>query len=205
MKKLLFLALALGAAGSVQAAGIGVRAGTTGIGADVAWGLAPTLSARVGYSALKWSHDVDTSNVNYDGKLKLSNLNGMIDFHPLGPIFRITGGVILNDNKYDVTGRLSSGAPGSLRGTVEAGRSAAPYLGVGWGTVAGAGVNFYADLGVMFMGSPKANLSADCTGLSGAQCTSLNNQVAAEQGRLEDELKRFKYYPVLNLGLTIGF
>ena len=28
---------------------------------------------------------------------------------------------------------------------------------------------------------------------------------AAEQQRLQDELKNAKYYPVLNIGLTIGF
>ncbi|MGH8669068.1 MAG: hypothetical protein ACREUH_07510 [Burkholderiales bacterium] len=193
----LFL-VAMVAAGSVQAAGFGLRAGTTGVGADLAWDIAPTLSARVGYSALKWNHDVETSTVDYDGKLKLSNLNGMVDFHPLGPVFRITGGVILNDNKYDVRG-----LNGGLTGTVKPERSAAPYIGIGWGTVAGTGINFYADLGVMFMGSPKANLRANCS--PSAQCTALQNQVAAEEARLEDELKDFKYYPVLNLGLTIGF
>jgi hypothetical protein len=67
------------------------------------------------------------------------------------------------------------------------------------------GVNFYADLGVMFMGSPKATLNADCSGLSASQCATLQSQATAEQARLEDELKRFKAYPVLNIGLTIGF
>ena len=187
---------------SVQAAGVGLRAGTTGVGVDVAWGIAPTLSARVGYSALKWSHDVETSTVDYDGKLKLSNVNGMIDFHPLGPLFRLTGGVILNDNKYDVR---DTNLGGRLSGSVEAGRSAAPYLGIGWGTVAGAGINFYADIGIMFMGSPKASLAADCASLSAGDCASLRSRVATEEQRLEDELKRLKYYPVFNLGLTIGF
>ena len=199
MKKLAVFVVVMTACGTAQAAGIGVRAGTTGIGADVAWGIAPTLSARVGYSGLKWDHDVETSNGDYDGKLKLSNVNGMIDFHPLGPVFRITGGVILNDNKYDLRGTVGGRA---VSGTVEPSRSAAPYLGVGWGTVAGTGINFYADLGIMFMGSPKARLSADCSGLSGSACSSF---VADEQARVEDELKRFKYFPVLNLGLTIGF
>jgi len=204
MKRALVFAAALLAASAAQAAGIGIRAGTTGIGADVAWGIAPTLSARVGYSALKWGYDVDTSNARYEGDLKLSNLSGMLDFHPLGPSFRLTGGIILNDNKYQATGRPSAG-PGSFDASVEARRRAAPYIGVGWGNVAGAGINFYADLGVMFMGSPKATLTANCGGLSGAQCTALQSQAAAEQARLEDELKRFKAYPVLNIGLTIGF
>jgi hypothetical protein len=81
---MLVMAGAFAAAGAAQAAGIGVRAGTTGIGADVAWDLAPTLSARLGYSALKWNQDVDTSSgIEYDGKLKLSNVNTFVDFHPL--------------------------------------------------------------------------------------------------------------------------
>jgi hypothetical protein len=203
MRRTTLAALSLVAAGSVHAAGIGVRAGTTGVGADVAWDLAPTLSARVGYSALKWNYDVDTSSgIEYDGKLKLSNLNTMIDFHPLGPVFRLTGGVIFNDNRYDVRSKQFGGA---LSGTVEAGKSAAPYLGVGWGTVAGAGVNFYFDLGIMFMGTPKATLAANCGSLSPAQCAALRSQVAAEQARLQDELDNAKYYPVVNFGLTVGF
>jgi hypothetical protein len=193
--------LALAAAGSAQAAGIGVRAGTTGVGADVAWSLAPTLSARLGYSALKWNKDFDTDTVRYEGKLKLSNFNTLLDFSPFGP-FRLTGGFIFNDNKYDVRGDVTGG---SLSGTVKSGRSAAPYLGIGYGNVSGMGVNFYADLGIMFQGSPRASLNANCTSPGSAACTSLQSRVAAEQARVENELKDFKRYPVLNIGLTIGF
>ena len=57
----------------------------------------------------------------------------------------------------------------------------------------------------MFMGSPKATLNPDCSGLSASQCATLQGQAAAEQSRVEDQLKRFKAYPVLNIGLTIGF
>ena len=197
----IFLAAALAAAGSAQAAGVGVRAGTTGIGADVAWSVAPTLSARIGYSALNWNKDVSTDRVSYDGKLKLSNLNTFLDFSPLGP-FRLTGGLIFNNNRYDVRGDFLGG---SVSGDVKAGRSAAPYLGIGYGNVSGLGVNFYADLGIMFQGSPRARLTANCGGLSVSGCTALQNEVAAEQQRLEDKLKDFKYYPVANIGITIGF
>jgi hypothetical protein len=198
-------ALALAAAGSAQAFGIGVRAGTTGVGADVAWSVAPTLSARLGYSGLKFDYDATTdSNIRYDGKLKLSNFNALLDFSPLGP-FRITGGFIFNDNKFDAVGTTSAGGGSSLSASVKAGRSAAPYLGIGYGNVSGLGVNFYADLGIMFMGSPEANITANCGSLAGANCTNLQNTAAAERARLEDELKDFKYYPVLNIGLTIGF
>jgi hypothetical protein len=194
-------AAALAAAGSAQAAGIGARAGTLGIGGDVAWSVAPTLSARLGYSALSWDRDVSTDRVSYDGTLKLSNLNTFLDFSPLGP-FRLTGGLIFNRNRYDVRGDFLGG---SISGEVKTGNTAAPYLGIGYGNVSGLGVNFYADLGIMFQGSARASLTANCGALSAGACTSLRNEVAAEQARLEDKLKRFKYYPVANIGITIGF
>jgi hypothetical protein len=198
---IVFATLALASLGSAQAAGIGIRAGTTGVGADVGWGVAPTLAARVGYSTLNWNTHLSETSVRYDAKLKLSNLNAFLDWSPIGP-FRITGGAIANNNKYELTG---SPPGGTFNGAVKSGRSIAPYLGVGYGNVSGLGVNFYFDLGVMFMGSPKANINATCTTASGPACTALQNQAAQEARDLETELRRFKYYPVANIGLTIGF
>ena len=213
----LFALLALLLPAVSHAAGIGVRAGTTGLGADIGFDLAPTLSARIGYSALQFYKSVDSNDVHYDGKVKLSNLNGLLDWSPLGP-FRLTGGVILNDNRYDVNGQPSNGTftingttyqasqVGSLSGTVKSGRPAAPYLGVGYGNVSGKGVNFYFDLGVMFQGSPKATLNASgSSSRSAAQCSQLQNDTAEESRRLEDKLNRYKYFPVANVGVTIGF
>jgi hypothetical protein len=209
---------ALLGAGSASAAGVGVRAGTTGIGGDVAFDLVPTLSARIGYSWLNFNTSVESSDVNYDGTLKLSNGNVFLDWAPLGPLFRVTGGVIFNANKVDVTAQSTGGtytlggitypaaAIGSLSGTVKAGNSAAPYLGIGYGRVAGAGVNFYADLGVMFQGTPKATLIATCgPATPAALCSQIQASTALEAIDLQDSIKNFKYYPVANIGVTIGF
>lgn len=208
---------AMAGCSSVYAAGVGIRAGTTGLGGDIGFGIVPTLSARVGYSYLDYSTDIDVTDVNYDSKLKLSNASFLLDWSPLGP-FRITGGIIANDNKIDVTGIPSGGsftingvnypapAVGSLTGTIKTGNSAAPYLGIGYGNVAGAGVNFYFDLGVMFQGSPQANLNGTCgAALTPGQCAQLQSDVAAEAVRLQEDVERFKYYPVINIGVTIGF
>lgn len=217
LSKIIPFAVAIAATGSAGAAGFGVRAGTTGVGGDIGWGIAPTLNARVGYSGLNYSTDVTSTDVKYDGKLKLSNLSGLLDWSPLGP-FRITAGIVGTNNKVDLNGTPSGGTftingttyqaseVGNLRGTVKAGNKAAPYLGFGYGNVAGAGVNFYFDIGVMFQGSPKATLTANCgAALPAAQCTQLQNDVAAERLRLEDKLNKYKYYPVANIGITIGF
>jgi hypothetical protein len=212
MKGLSIIAIAaLATSGAAHAAGVGLRAGTTGIGADVAWGIAPTLSARVGYSGLSWNTHLSETSVRYDAKLKLSNANALLDFSPFGP-FRLTGGFIANSNKYDLTGPSGSFtvngnaySSGNLSGTVKSGKSVAPYLGVGYGNVWTKGVNFYFDLGIMFQGTPKVDLNVNCGSATPAQCTQAQNELAAERQRVQDELDRFKYYPVLNLGITVGF
>jgi hypothetical protein len=198
------VAVALAAsAGAAQAAGAGLRIGTTGVGADFGWDIAPTLGGRLGVSAGSWSTDFDTSEVQYDAKLKLGNVNAFLDWSPLGP-FRITAGVIANNNKVDLVGRRD-GFDGTVTGTVKPGHGIAPYLGIGYGNVWTRGVNFYFDLGVMFQGSPKASLAVNCGPTTPAQCAAAQAQVAAEQQRVQDELKNFKYYPVANIGITIGF
>jgi hypothetical protein len=218
MKACVVAVASLGAAGAAQAAGVGLRAGTTGVGGDVGFSLMPTLSARIGYSGLSYSRDVDVTDVNYEGKLRLSNLNLLLDFSPLPGPFRVTGGFILNDNKVDITGRPTNGTYtlngntysaatiGSLTGEVKSGNRAAPYLGIGYGNVAGLGVNFYFDLGVMFQGTPSASLSATCgTAVPATLCAQVQRDAAAEQTNLQNEISGFKYYPVANIGITIGF
>jgi len=205
-------------AGVASAAGVGIRVGTTGIGGDVAWDLVPTLSARVGYSYLSFSTTVDSTDVKYDAKPKLSNGNLFLDWAPFGPFFRFTGGVVLNDNKVDVTAQPNgatytlggvtypAAAVGTLSGTVKAGNSAAPYLGIGYGRVAGAGVNLYGDLGVMFQGSPKATLTATCgPATPPALCAQIQASTVTEANDLQDSIRNFKYFPVVSIGVTIGF
>lgn len=214
----MFAVAALGVCDAAQAAGVGLRAGTTGIGGDIGFSLMPTLSARVGYSGLSYSRTVDVTDVNYDGKLRLSNVNLLLDFSPLPGPFRVTGGFILNDNKVDVNGRPTNGtytlngiaypaaAVGSLTGEIKAGNRAAPYLGIGYGNVAGFGLNVYFDLGVMFQGTPSASLSATCgAAVPSGACSQLQRDVAAEQAKLQNEISGFKYYPVANIGVTFGF
>jgi hypothetical protein len=196
------------AAGSAQAWGLGARIGTTGIGGDFGFDVLPTLGGRIGYSAGSFSWDVETTDVNYDAKAKLSNLNLLLDWSPLGP-FRISAGFIANDNKIDVNGvgNPNTAFQGStVTGTVKPDKSFAPYLGVGYGNVWTAGVNFYFDLGIMFQGSPKVSLQATCSAsTTPAQCAAAQNETAAEQQRLQDKVDKYKYYPVANFGITIGF
>lgn len=214
--RLILAAALLAAAGAAHAAGIGVRAGTTGVGVDVGWELAPALGARVGLSGMKFSASFDTDDVSYDSRVKLANLNALLDWSPAGP-FRLSAGLIGNRNEADLTGEARGGSftfngnvysasqVGSLAGTVKPGRSLAPYLGIGYGNVWTKGVNFYLDVGVVFQGSPKVDLRLSCDPSASAQCAAAQSDLEAEARKVQDELEKFRYFPVVNLGITIGF
>jgi hypothetical protein len=192
------------AAGAAQAGGVGVRAGTTGLGVDLGGDVAPTLGWRIGLSGMNVNTDIDTNEVRYDAKVKVLTGSLLLDWSPLGP-FRISGGFMPNNNKVDLSGEPSSGtfAGTSLSGTVKPDRSFAPYLGVGYGNVWTKGVNFYFDLGIMFQGSPQVSLSVNCT--PSPQCTAAQSRGEEERQRVQDKVDKYKYYPVANIGLTIGW
>ena len=200
------LAALAATAATAQAGGIGVRAGTTGVGVDLGGDVIPTLGWRLGLSGMNVNTHVDTNDVRYDAKAKVLTGSLLLDWSPLGP-FRISGGFMPNRNKIDLTGQPSSGSslpPGSsLTGEVKPERSFAPYLGVGYGNVWTRGVNFYFDLGVMFQGSPQVSLS--CQSANPADCAAAQGRLEEERQRVQDKVDRYKYYPVANIGLTIGW
>lgn len=195
-----------------------VDLGTTGLGLHLTAPLAAQLNARVGLNYAKYSSTGNTSDVEYDFKLKLATVDALLDYHPFASGFRVTGGVIHNGNSIDVNARpnangsytingrnYSAASVGQMRGDVEF-RKVAPYLGIGWGNaVQAAGWGFGMDLGVAFQGAPKTSLvSTGCTSLA-AVCTMIANDVAAENAKLAEEVKDLKFYPVLRVGVSYRF
>src|SRR5574341_2685421 len=95
-------------AGAAQAGGIGIRAGTTGLGADFGFDLAPTLGGRLGVSAMQVNTHTDTSEVRYDARAKVLTGALLLDWSPLGP-FSLSGGFLNSDTKIDLTGESNAG------------------------------------------------------------------------------------------------
>ena len=216
MTLLLPLVLSLAAPPSM-AFGFGVRAGTQGLGGDLGFTLGDDWSLRLGYAQWKYDRTLTITDIDYDATLKLANASALLEWHPWGP-FRLTAGIVGTRNRISVNGLpldtqyringtvYAASEIANLGGTVRVGKSVAPYVGFGYGIVARSGVNFYADLGVMYQGAPRAELSAACAAsLTTERCTRLRSDVLAEQAQLANKVRNFKWYPTLNLGLTLGF
>lgn len=88
--------------------------------------------------------------------------------------------------------------------------SYAPYLGIGWGNLRSDKnrLLYSIDIGAMYLGRPQVQLS-----LSGpvsdlayqADAAATQAYLAQEQGKVEDTLSKYRYFPVLSVGLWYRF
>lgn len=206
---------------AVQAEGMGVyiNGGTTGFGLGVATGT-ETLTGRLSFDTWKRTFTQNDSNGNYTGDLKLQNISALADWYPFAGTFRTTFGLVANGNKATLAAVPSATATYTFNGVDYAAadvgsfsaemkfNSTAPYLGVGWGNPVAKDKTwgFVMDLGVMFQGAPKVTSTVTCGGSTPAPtCTALQDDVAAGAAQLETDLKDFKYYPVVSVGLSYRF
>ena len=201
---------------------VAVRAGTLGAGLDLDLGLSPAFGLRVGFAGFNVNHNIDTTDVNYEGRLKLQTVTGLLDWYVLGGGFHLTAGIAGNGTKLDVTGEPSQGTytidgrtysssqVGSLNGELKFGNSASPYLGIGWGNPAGEDgrIHFLFDVGAIYGGTPSVSLTAQCGPAAppgSALCAQAQSDVASEADKLQAKADFLRWYPVASLGIGVRF
>ena len=208
---------------------IGLKAGTLGIGLDVAMPLSDHFSLRGNVNGFKYDFTdvindalpagaIDFGTVT-GGDMELLTAGILVDYFPWQTGLRVSAGAYYNANKFTITGDATTGitinntiypntAINSATATLEF-DNLAPYLGLGWGSdtrTKGWGVSF--DLGVMYHGTPQGTLTVDTKAtITAAETATLtpglvtaNNDIATELDKTE-----FKFYPVIMIGLTYSF
>jgi hypothetical protein len=204
-------AVALLASGSAAADfGVGVKAGTLGIGLEGRWDPpVPWFDLRVGLNQYDYDDSGDYAGINYDATLALDTfyLTGNLKF-PASP-FRFTLGAFSNGNELQMlssdplSGALGSAA--ALRSVTSFG-STAPYAGFGFDfeLFGKAGLNL--DFGVLWQGEPTVTLNAtNWDSLSPAEQAILGPALDLERAELEDEMSDLKAWPVISLAFVYNF
>ncbi len=196
---------------------------TLGVGATVTKSITPNINAKVGVNGLGISRDINLSDVDYKADLNLLNISTLADYHPWKNAgFRLTGGLVFQDNNIEGTGKPNNGVTININGTnynsttvltsvktkVSFGNSVAPYIGIGWGNAVKPGKRwgFSTNLGVMFAGSPKVEITPGFG--SGATPTlqqQINTDIEAERKKVQDDLNWLNIYPVLSIGVSYQF
>jgi len=213
-------------------AGVGVAAGTLGIGPQAAVSILKLSNIRGGANFFSYDDDFTKDGVRYNGSLKFRSVQLSWDqyFPHLGG-FHISPGALLYDgNSGHATAQVPGGSSFTLGSTTYYSSNAnpvngtgdimfnkaAPMILLGFGNLVPRsnrhfGVNL--DLGVVFQGTPNAKLNLAGTAcLNPAQTACLNTSdptvqanVLAEQNKINKDLVPFRYYPIASLSFSYKF
>ena len=208
--------LALASVGAANADdsewGVGIKAGTLGLGLEARWSGLPYVDFRLGANAYTYADDGTQANVRYDADLDLETFFVTANFHfPLSP-FRLTVGAFANGNEFNMVsaepgdftigGDFYTGAEVGTLASNTSFASTSPYVGLGFDfeLFGKAGINF--DVGMLLQGDPEVTLVAN--GLLASDEGFLAS-LEAERQELEDEMSDFKAYPVISLSFVYNF
>lgn len=193
--------------------GLGVKAGTLGLGVEGTFRLSDRFNLRAGLNNYSYSTDETASGIQYDADLDLKSAALLLDWHPFAGTFRLSAGLMSNKNALHLLATPTSdqtigGNPytpadiGTLSGDVTFKKSV-PYAGIGWGNAAKRGrIGISFEIGAMFQGSPDVSLRGN-GGLAGDPA--FEADLRREEQEAEADLEDFELYPVISLGLSFTF
>jgi hypothetical protein len=199
-----------------QAEGFAVvaKGSTLGFGLDISKAFSERWATRISMNGISFDRDIRETDVEYDADVDLRTVGLLLDWHPGGHAFRISAGVYYNGNEARASARPTGGSfringrdyaaaeIASLDGTIDF-RAAAPYVGIGFGNAGKRGFKFSIDIGALYQNSPRVDLRVLCG--TTPDCPQLQNDVQAEAARLGDELKDFRWWPVIGAGFGWAF
>lgn len=214
---LVFGGAALALVPTVRASGLGasVQIGTPGYGATLWTPLAgPFADVRLGFNTLTLNHTLNSGGNPYAVHADLRTLPLLVDWYPFGFGFHLTGGVVYNDNRANYTAVPQNGEyvingqpyPAALLGNVSGTVTyphLAPYLGFGFGDPFSGilPLFFTADFGAFYQKTPDVTLVSSAASGNPA----LEAQLATQAARIQSDLGKYRWYPVISFGVGVSF
>ncbi len=217
------MGILLAAPGRAEVA-IAAKAGSLGLGAELTAGLSPQWNVRLGANGFNYTDNHRrVGQIEYDATAKLRNATALLDWHPGGSAFRLTGGLVYNGSRIDGTSLAPAsgvyeigGVPvpvrlvGTLEGKIDF-NPTVPYVGLGWGNAVAPGsrVRFFLDAGAMFQGRGRVTLTpvipADSPLNSPVARQALDILLQREERTIEKDVADYTVYPVVAVGLSYRF
>jgi hypothetical protein len=212
---------------------IGANFGTQGAGLEMATTLSRKLNLRADASFFDYALSTTQNGINYNGTLNMRDARASVDFFPFGGGFRISGGmaaynklnlganatvmqgqtITLNDTDY----YSDPSDPMTGTGSFAYHRKFAPTATIGWGNAiprSGRHLSFPVEIGVAFTGTPTVDLGfagsacSDTTYTSCGKVASYDDfatNLAAQQKKLVNDVAPFRFYPIINFGVSYRF
>lgn len=194
---------------------VGANIGTPGVGVQASAKVSDMVVLRGAVDGAGISHDEDYSDIAYDGKAKLFTGGLFADLHPGGGAFFVSGGAYVGKRKITLRAQPTAAVEigGQTFTPAQVGRldgeaklsNFQPFAGLGFDNtfVGERGWGFRALAGVAFSKRPDVSLTASGGTLSNDP--NFQARLRAEEAEARDDAKDFKYFPVVQVGLTRRF
>lgn len=189
-----------------------LKIGTTGISPEISYHFKPRINFRGVVSFYNYHRndvitfdqgtDVEKGKAEYDAKLNLGNVGAVIDYYPFKKFLALNAGVFYNLTAIDLgvlpksnikfNDRIFTPEETGTLGLKVKYNKIAPYFGLSLGNPNNGKFRVLFDLGVLYSGSPKIEM----TGTGSIEPT------AAQAPKLEANLKPLYLYPVMKFGFS---
>lgn len=188
--------------------GAGITGGTLGIGPELSAGLGENFGLRANATFLGFSGDFSTNDLDYDGKARLRSAGLMIDLFPTGGGFHISAGVRTNGNRASMVATPNRAVTignttytpaqiGTITGNAHV-NDVAPQLTIGYRKRSG-GFTLGVEAGALFQGRVNINQFTSSTGLI------TQADLDRERDALQDDVNKYKVYPIVQFSLGYRF
>jgi hypothetical protein len=194
----------------------GATIGTLGVGGELSYRLTQSFVIRGSGSYLALDLNEAIGSVggtpqNNNFKTKGIFAGGLIDWHPAGSGWRLTGGLRYADLKFDEISanghalngtNYTSAQVGAIKTSVVNKNSAAPYIGFGYDAThfGPSGFSLGLDVGALYIGAPDVKITTE------KSVAGLASDIAGETSAVKNSInKYYNFYPVLMLTGKFSF
>lgn len=190
------------------------QVGTEGVGIGYGHVLGSMFNVRGEFNGFALSHNFSAGGLDYDATLSFYHAGLYADFFPAPSVlpFRLTAGVLIGRDGVDGTAQAMSGTYtingqpySSLGEQIHANvhyPTVRPYLGIGFGHSPNAkkGWGMFFDAGVAY-GQPHVDFNVPAAIVAEAG----QANVDAEEQQLRNDVERYRFYPIVKIGVTYRF
>ena len=208
-------------------ASVGASVGTIGMDAEYTHMISKQygLAFRLMGGGFSYSGTYEDTDTTYDTDITLKNLGAVLEYHPFKSGWYVGAGLFYNGNDFKMNAKPNGGIftfngvdypaslVGSVDGKVENLNTAVPYFGVGYDDSLFDSDRFFFTLkaGAWYQGTPTVSLTAkdcalDSSPIPGTpSCNDLRYDLRQEENDINNDIKDYKWWPVLQIGLMYRF
>ena len=194
-------------AGGTSPFSVAIGGGTLGLTGEVGF-KADSIGVRGNVNYFHYSSNSTRNGVAFSDDVDLKSYGLLADWYPMQNGFRVTGGLMINKNRFGIKGSpnqtvtvgshtYSGAAVAGLTGTVE-NNLIAPYVGAGYVADFASGLQISGDIGAVLQGKSDVVLTSS-NGLI------TQSDIDLQASNIKSQADQYMFYPVFSVKVGYRF